>query len=692
MSRRLILTLVRKDLTETLRDRRTLFMMVLLPILLYPMVIALFSMVMQSRVESLEERPSRIVIMGELPAGALSEISAAGRIDLEVLPAVDGGEDRFLASARDLVPSRADAAVAVPPDFAGAISSGAAGRLWVYYDSVSDGSARASKRVEAALGHYRDDVLAGREKSLGVPAGFARGVETVSTDVAVPERKSGQLLGSLIPFLLLMMSLMGAFYPAIDLTAGEKERGTVETLLCAPIRPLEMILGKFIAVSLVSMLSALANLLSIGLTGWFLASRMSGELALRWEPAQALLVLAMLVPTIVMMSALFLAIAVLARDFKDGQNLLTPVFTVIVIAASAAIMPGIQLGPWTSFLPVVSMVLLIKEVMVGEASMQMGFAVLVSSGVWAGLALLLAARIFRQEQLLLGGGGSWRSVLAPRRRPDGLPSPSAALLLFALILPSAFYGSMLLSGSTGRPLPVLAVELAGILLPTLLLALSLRFSVRDTFSLRLPPLVAFVPATLIGLTGWVVNSGLVLRLLTPPEGYERMAEKARTSLTSGMSLPLVLLLVAVVPAVQEELAFRGVMLRGLSRLGAPWAIFISAVMFGLAHADIYRLVPVILIGLMNGWIVWRTRSILPAMLVHLLNNGAGVVVGPLLGDGSSSFASPFVDGRWPSWGFVVAAVLVQFAAIMWIAALTRGPRPSPAQAGTAAASASPTAG
>ncbi len=180
----LIAALVRKDLTETLRDRRTLFMMVFLPILLYPMVIALFSMVMQSRVESLAERPSRIVVIGDLPPGAISELQLGGRVDLEQLPAVDGGEEQFLATARDLVPSRADAAVAVPPDFARSISEGAAGKLWVYYDSVSDGSASASKRVVEALGRYRDRLLADRESSLGVPTGFARGVDTVTKDVA----------------------------------------------------------------------------------------------------------------------------------------------------------------------------------------------------------------------------------------------------------------------------------------------------------------------------------------------------------------------------------------------------------------------------------------------------------------------------------------------------------------------------
>jgi sodium transport system permease protein len=260
-------------------------------------------------------------------------------------------------------------------------------------------------------------------------------------------------------------------------------------------------------------------------------------------------------------------------------------------------------------------------------------------------------------------------VLAPRRTLDGLPTPSAALLLFAIILPVAFYGSAYFSDSTGATLITLVVQVLGILLPAVLIVAVLRLSPRATFSLRLPSPAVLAPAALIGLTAWVVSYGLVVRLLPAPESYEQATEKALKALNAELGLAGMLLLIAVLPAIGEELAFRGVMLRGLSRLGPAWAIALSSLLFGLAHGDMYRLAPATLMGVLNAWVVWRTGSIFPAMTIHFLNNGAAVLLAVLVVD-VTSLPAPIWDGSYPAWPVVLAAIAAVSSGLLWMHRLT----------------------
>jgi sodium transport system permease protein len=690
-----VLEIFRKELTETLRDRRTLTMMIALPVLLYPLLMIGFSKLQVSQREATEERMSRVAVWGVAPAGLRDAITRSAKvaIDEHVTPpdAVRHGLDEgtltrppvaprdsasasrakepaagaagptarepdhpVLEAARAAVAARrVDAVLVLWPDVAPALAGAGAGSVSIYFDSVREDSLEARSRLEASLDAYREGLVETRERTLGLVRGFALGLDIRATNVAQEARQSGQILGLFLPFLLVTMSLLGGFYPAIDLTAGEKERGTMQTLLCAPVSPVEIVTGKYCAVWVTSLIAALANVVSLGTT----VMRILPVSSISISFSTLALAFAMLLPVTLFITAIFLAVAAFAKDFKDGQNFLTPVYMLLAMPAGVTMLRGIELNAWTAFVPVVNISLLIKALLIAEAAPDLIFLSLLSSTAYAALAVMLAARVFGREQVMLGGRESLRSLLGFERRAGATPTPAFALTAFALVLVLTFYGSLLLK-SAGAIGTLLVTEYGFFLAPTLLLIAGFGFAFTRTLAIRRPPIVGLVAAALIGSSAWAVAAGLLIRVLPPPESLVRALEQVLLLDGSPAPLWLVWLVIAVTPALCEELFFRGLVLSGLRRLGLWPALLTCALLFGLAHSSVYRLIPTFFIGLLLSWLVWKTGSIWTGILAHALNNGiaATLVYNKTLAAAFGAGTQPYLGWK-PTLGAVVVLVI-----------------------------------
>jgi sodium transport system permease protein len=652
---RTVWIIFRKEITETLRDRRTLLMMVGLPILLYPLMMIGLTKLQQAHSEAQEARTSKVAVWGEmepallewlqrtnilavepwsgapeslrreLAAGAFKPPETSERPGASTPDPASGPSEEVLeldspldAAARSVVASREiDAVLVVWPGFGASLEEGGLGNVSIYFDSVRDTSAVAQERLHEALQEFRAEQLEWRERERGLAKGFSTAIRIFPTNLAGPSRRLGQIIGSVLPFLLIIMSASGGLYAAIDLTAGEKERNTMQTLLCAPLHYTEIIGGKFLAAWTIVLITALANITSMAAT----FSRIIGPLqGFAIAPSTYLLSFVMLLPVTFTITAVFLAVAVFAKDFKDGQNFLTPVFMALLLPLGATLLPGTELNAWTALVPIVNVALLIKSLFLAEARADLIFLTLVSSLIYALLTLVFAARVFYREQVLLGGRESVRSLFQETRPKGGMPTPAFALAAFGLIFVGVFYGTLWLE-QTGIIPMVLITQYGFFLLPTLLLAGLMRFSPRQTFSLRWPPWQGVVAAVLIGLSAWSVVAGLVVRLLPPPDSLVEGLSKMLMLGDQPLPLWTVWLVLALTPALCEEFFFRGLILSGLRRLGMWPAILITALLFGLAHSSIYRLLPTLLLGVVIGFVVWRTGSILCGIIVHALNNG-----------------------------------------------------------------------
>jgi sodium transport system permease protein len=704
----IVWTILRKELVEALRDRRTLVRLILVPVLLYPLFALGLSKLLGSETAARAARPSHVAVWGDLPPDLGRLLEQGGKVELTpwagAPPDIRGGIERgelspppspdpdeekaleeealeegrtrpqwhepenpVLAAARAAVAAReTDAVLVAWPSFAKAVDRGARGQLSIYFDSVAQESQMARDRLERATRRVRREVRAGREAARGLPDGFSTPIELLFRNVAPESRRVGQLLGAMMPMMLILMSLLGSFLPAIDLTAGEKERGTMQTLLCAPVRPIEIIWGKFLAVWWIALLTALANVVSLAFT----VGRLLPDVV-HVAPSVFALAFALMVPVTFLFAALFLALAVFARDFKDGQNALMPAYLPLTLLAGVAALPVVELTPWTAFAPVLNIAVLIKALFLGEARVDLIFSTLISSAIYASLALLFAARVFEREHVLLGGHESAGAVLGLSRRKGGEPSAAFSLTALGAIMVVFFYGSLIVE-RFGLAAQLAATQLGLFLLPALAVVLGFGFSPRATFALRAPSPRAALGALLVGLSGWIVAGGIVTRLLPPPEEVSK--ELTRLVLLDGRPLPLVLLLAAVLPAVCEELLFRGLLFSGLRRLG-PWpAIAASSLLFGLAHGSVYRLLPTAFLGVAMGYARYRTGSVASGMIIHVLNNGVAVVL--LYFDWA--WVRGIAEGEMP-WAVLAGGVLV-FAAGALVLRACPSPEPPPAGA------------
>lgn len=658
-------TIFLQEARDQLRDRRTLFMVFVLPILLYP----LLGIGMAKLSEAFQEQPRSVVIAG---CARLAEVADA-RHDAPPLLAPDGAgfnpallenpadagrllvtcddDPRWLdpAARRDLLRAgAADAVLILPADLAATLARQERVSIPVAYNSADEKSQFTYLRVSRILEAWNLAIVEQRRVAEGRPEGSTDPVRTEAQDVATRAEAGGSVWARIFPFLLVLMSLTGAFYPSVDLCAGEKERGTMETLLISPASRAEIVLGKFLTVLCASVATALLNLVSMGATAFALAAQFSktpmklrptaaGAAPLLTAPSIESLgwMIALLIPLAAFFSALCLALAILARSMKEGQYYMTPLYLICLPLACLPLVPGIELDPFTSLLPITGVSLLLRALMQGDYSVASQYFPLVFTPiVICGLvALRWAIDQFKSESVLfreaerfdLGGWlrHVWRDK--PRTPPAGM-----ALLCYLLMLVAYWFLSPFFPVS-GFSLVLMQVVV--ILGPPVALALLLTRDPARTLRLRAPRPGDLALAGLLALALFP----LVNELRVWVDARFPLPEAVRQALESLKDLipdtATGFLLLAVTPAICEEVAFRGFILTALERSYRPaWAIGLSALLFGFMHVLLslfQQLFNATLLGLVLGLIAIRTRSLFPCILFHLVNNGLAVVAGSL---------------------------------------------------------------
>jgi sodium transport system permease protein len=653
MRLRILSTIFRKEFIEALRDRRTIFMMIGLPILMYPLLMIGLTRLQEGQQAAQTARTSQLAVWGKLPVELASQMEKAGKTELlpwkgapeKIRAALEMGQlqppptpamdldaddeqdkkpkkmpdgDWARAAQKAILDRQADAVLLAWPGFEDKLGKGELGVVSILFDSVRPESRKARDRVSDQIRLYRVQLQKQREQANKLASGFATGVEIQNTNVASEQRKSGMLVGMLLPYMLILFSAISGFYAAIDMTAGEKERGTMQTLLCAPVESLEIIAGKFGAVWSIAMIGTVVNLISLALT--FSRIKLLPGTQMSIPFTSYLVAFLMLVPISLMINAVFLAVGAFAKDFKDGQNFLTPILMGLIVPLVATMTPGIELNGYLAFVPIVNIALLIKGVFLGEWSADMLFLVMLSSLCYASLALVFASHVFERNNLLLGGKENLSSVFDFSRRPGSRPSPGTSMLVFAVVLVLAFYGSLSLM-HYGLPVMLVVLQYGFFLLPCVAFIYLKGFDVTETLSLRPISAKGALAAVLIGISAWTVAGGLLVRLLPPPESLQKAMEKLLMLEDKPAPLWEAWLLVALTPALCEETLFRGLIMSGFRRLGKWPAILATGLLFGLAHASIYRLLPTMALGILFGYAVWRTRSIVAGIICHALNNG-----------------------------------------------------------------------
>ncbi|MCC9657438.1 ABC transporter permease subunit/CPBP intramembrane protease [Rhodopirellula halodulae] len=659
-----------REMRDQLRDRRTLFTIIVLPILLYPIV----GMLLLQIAQFTQQHPISVCVIGvehvqsatssdvppllvqtetdgeEPPEKALPKFRFADAVSENIqnvnvttyrtgeLERTGDLSERSETWVRDGI---YDCVVCfeTPLSNMDAAQTSQPGTIGLFYNVASDQSLVARERVAAILNRWRGSWVRSRLSSAGMELSVLDPFQVRDVDIAPERTREAAFWSKLLPFIMLIWAMTGAFYPAIDLVAGEKERGTLETLLCSPTLRSEIVWGKLGAVMSFSMLTAILNACSMLVTSTFVFNQIAvGPTGSMGTPPliPMLWLFVALVPLSALFSALALAVAAMAKSSKEGQYYLMPLMMLTLPLVLLPMLPGTTLSLGTSLIPVTGMFLLVRTLVEGhmlEALMYVPTVALVT-GVCLWLAVQWARRQFESEAVLFGDGDQWelgawvRHLWRDRQRAA---TPTVAFACGAIVLVGLFFGKLAVTEMpttfAGISTLVLVPQLGLILAPTLLMSVMLTTSLRTSLRIGLPswrawPVIGVLCVMLhplyIQLAGWIST-------MYPLSDQAAEAMLPFTQQIAAAPWTSVILLMAFVPAICEEITFRGFIFGGLVRGGHPLrAVLVTALMFGISHGVLQQSISATFMGLLLGWIALRTGSVLPGIAIHFCNNAMSV--------------------------------------------------------------------
>jgi sodium transport system permease protein len=398
MSLRNILVVYRKELTDSLRDRRTLISMVVVPIVIMPlMTIGMGTFVAKMVGHALEEVPKVMILNGQDSPRALDDLKNIKGIEL--VPA----EPDY---AQQISDKKIRAAVDIPPGFDAAVDRGDQTTVKIYDYDGDLKSGIAAGKIEKYFKDLQQQTVQKRLKARNLPVTLVDPFDVKRENVAPPEKVSGAAIGGFLPYFIIILCLTGATYPAIDLTAGEKERGTIETILCSPVPRTQIVLGKFLMVLTAALTTAVLAIISMG-ASFHVAKKMLAGLGGSDNPLnftigfQAIAaVFLMVLPLAVLFSAGLLAIALFAKSYKEAQSYIAPLMIVVILPAVGGLLPGVEFNARMALIPVLSTSLVCKEIVAGTYHWNYIGIIFLSTCGYASAALYVAVSLFKREDVL----------------------------------------------------------------------------------------------------------------------------------------------------------------------------------------------------------------------------------------------------------------------------------------------------
>ena len=398
-----VVIVYRKELLDTLRDRRTLISMIVVPLLLFPVLTIGFGALAAKLVQKARQEASAIMILGAEHAPTLAA-TIRKQDGFEVVPPAEDYVARINGK-------KLRAAIEFPPQFEEALQTNVGSpasrerpTVKLYYYTGEMRSQFALRDLQRILRAYRDQLVEARLAGRGLSPDVLEPFESKEENVASPEKVGGNVLGGLLPYFIIILCLTGAMYPAIDLSAGEKERGTIETILASPVGRTELVLGKFLMVLTASLTTAALSLGSFAVTLSAAAEftqRMSrAGLPFVISAKGVAMVFLMVLPLAVLFSAALLALALLARSYKEAQSYLQPLMIVAILPAIAAMLPGVELNAKLALIPILNVSLVSKEILTGNYPWELIGLIFASTCVYAAAALFVAVRQFQRESVL----------------------------------------------------------------------------------------------------------------------------------------------------------------------------------------------------------------------------------------------------------------------------------------------------
>ncbi len=398
-----MLTVYKKELTELARDKKTLLFMILLPMIIFPALFGSLALFAAKTIQTEQSRILNYIVINQTDNAFLQSLKADSGfkwIDPELYPNQDSWQVALQNRQLDFV-------IVMNPNFTAELDLNYQ-LTWQLHTYNTDGINGVMSRVRHKLSDFNQALTRSKLTQLGVQSeqikGVVEPVKLEQINIAGKKENIGSHLGGALTYILLPLCLLGAMYPAIDLGAGEKERGTLESIIISPVSATQLVLGKYLTVVTAAFMAAIMAIVSFILWGFIfaqgLAVKFIVDMVSTLGVTDLLLALWMMLPLILFVSALVLSISIYAKNFKEAQNFMGPLSLLIFVPLIVAMLPGIELNLAWAFVPISNVALAVKEILKGHGDFLILALIWFSQLGLASLMLGFCIYCFKRESVL----------------------------------------------------------------------------------------------------------------------------------------------------------------------------------------------------------------------------------------------------------------------------------------------------
>ena len=392
----IIVSIFKKELIDVLRDRRTLMFMVVIPILITPLLVIGSIKFQEYQNKKSDEKILKIAYINESEDSLTKQLLSdqKGVKIIEGVP-IDSIESYIKSDSLQ-------GGLYIGKGFLKKIKTNSSGDVKIYYKS-SDLMSKSKKRIQAALDIYKEKIITERLKQLNVDGQILEPISITDVDMATAKETLGKAIGGFIPYVLVMFIFLGAMYPAIDLGAGEKERGSLETLLSSPATKFEITMGKLLVVSLTGIVSGLVSVLGISSSLFFIdkiPAQMQETILELINPFMISSIIILMIPIAIFFASMLLSISFYARSFKEAQSLMGPLNMVIIVPLFLSLGPGMEMDHATALMPLINVGLLTKEILAGSVELIYFIETLFSLLFCAAIGIWFSVFWFKKENTI----------------------------------------------------------------------------------------------------------------------------------------------------------------------------------------------------------------------------------------------------------------------------------------------------
>ncbi|MEA1973871.1 MAG: ABC transporter permease subunit/CPBP intramembrane protease [Candidatus Cloacimonadota bacterium] len=615
-----IFTIYKKEMLDIFRDKRTLITSIILPIVLYPFIMIGYTSIISRQETKLEEKGVKIGIENSINnfTTKLIQDSISVIDNLEIIQESQTYQNMFEQNKIDAIIKIYESEK---------IDNFDRFVVKIIYDASNDESKLAYDKIVSKLKSIELDLVRIRLQKLEISENILEVIDVEKDNQASKEKMFGFMMGKILPYILIMMLISGGAVVSSDLVAGEKERKTLETLLVSAATRTQLVVGKYLTIITISLITLLLNLFSIYLSFKHLVGQANINMSDFNMPFQNfVLVFLIMLPLVTFFAAILLSISTYSRNMKEAGTYLTPIMMVSMMMSLISSLPGVKMSFGMALIPVVNFALLFKDIMMSDFSVFYFFVTIIWTIILDVIAIYISIQLFKNESVLFRVESEKSLKFWGKKNTKNIFSEEFGFIFFIAITLLLYYvGGSWQSKDIFNGL--IKTQILLIFVPTYFVLKISKQNIKEVIRLNMPK-ISDIGWFLLMIIPAFISSNMIMNLVNHiypiPESYLKVFEELLGG--TNISIWRAVVIIGVLPGLCEEFMFRGYIINVFKKRGFWKSILISGLLFALMHLDMYRFPSVAFLGIFLGYMLLRTNSIIIPILFHIANNSLGVLL------------------------------------------------------------------